>query len=328
MDWGTQSQAGGKGTFKEAWKLRWDPGFAIRLIEAGVLGTTIEQAAAGKLGQLARASNDLKELAGYLQDAMLAELGDAAAQLVRQIESAAAVAADVTLLMQTLPKLASLLRYGNVRQTDEGLVREIVDGIVPRITAGLGGAVGSLNDEAAAAMEQHLRATHGAVELLENPAHTTDWLDSLRRILDQDTVHGLVRGRCARILFDAGKLPSDQVASRLSLTLSRGNDPAQGARWLEGFLSGSGLLLIHDQKLLGLIDTWVEQINPDIFQELLPLLRRTFATFPSGERRQIGQMVVDGVSSQGATAALALNIDRARAERALPLLKLILGAKP
>jgi Family of unknown function (DUF5682) len=326
IDWGTpQAQAGGKGTFRETWKLRWEPGFAIRLIEAGVLGTTIEQAAAGKLRQLAAASTDLRVLAGYLQDAMLAELGDAAADLIRHVENAAAVAADVTLLMETLPQLANLLRYGNVRQTDLTLVREIVDGIIPRITAGLGGAAGSLSDEAAAAMEQRLRETHAAIELLENAEHLAEWLDCLRRILDSESVHGLVRGRCARLLLDAGKIDPADIARRLSLTLSRGNDPAQGARWLEGFLSGSGLLLIHDEKLLGLIDEWVDQIDAAIFQELLPLLRRTFTTFPAGERRQIGQLLAQGRSVNGSSAKEGSDIDPARAEKALPLLKLILG---
>ena len=328
IDWGTPDvQAGGKGTFREVWRLRWDAAFAIQLIEAGVLGTTIEQAAAAKLRQLAGASNSLAELAGFLQDAMLAELGDAAAELVRQIENAAALTADITLLMQTLPQLASLLRYGNVRQTDATLVREIVNGIVPRIIAGLGGAVGSLNDDAATAMEQHLRAAHAAVELLDDAGHTAGWLDCLRRILDQESIHGLIRGRCARLLLDSGNIAPEEVARRLGLTLSRGSDPSQAARWLEGFLSGSGLLLIHDEKLLGLIDGWVAQIDGAIFQELVPLLRRTFATFPSGERRQIGQMLTAGTVA-GGRGAFTLAIDRARAERALPLLKLILGVKP
>jgi hypothetical protein len=326
IDWGTaQRQGGGKGTFHEIWALRWEPTFAVRLIEAGVLGATIEQAAGAKLRQLASGATGLKELAGYLRDAMLAELGDATAELVRRIENAAAVAADVALLMDTLPQLASLIRYGNVRQTDQTLVREIVGGIVPRIIVGLDGAVSSLNDEAAAEMDERLRGTHAAIELLENPEFLADWVECLRRILDHDPVHGLVRGRCARLMLDAGKLPVEEIARRLSLTLSRGNDPAQGARWLEGFLSGSGLLLIHDQRLLGLVDEWVERIDPAVFQELVPLLRRTFATFPSGERRQIGQMLNRGRTSSGMDTDGEVEVDRIRAERALPLLKLILG---
>ena len=296
-----------------------------------MLGTTIERAAGGQLRKLAAESKNLRELAGWLQDAMLADLGGAAAALAQEIGNAAAVAADVTLLMETLPSLASLIRYGNVRQTDEGMVRQIVDGIVPRIAVGLGGAVASLNDDAAAQVEQHLRAAHGAIELLEDERHTKDWLDALARTLPHDGVHGLVRGRAARLLLDAGRVDVAEVARLLSLTLSRGGDPGQGARWLEGFLSGSGLLLIHDARLLSLIDDWVGQINADVFLELVPLLRRTFATFAGPERKQIGQLVAKGAASSaapaGGVAVAAPGINHERAARALPLLVQILGGK-
>jgi hypothetical protein len=328
IDWGTPAHAGGsaKGTFHEIWRLRWDPGFIVKLIGAGALGNTIEAASAAALARAARETSNLRQLAEMVQDAMLANLGDAAVALVRQIENVAALATDVALLMQTLPPLTNLVRYGNVRQTDEALVRHLVDGIVPRITAGLGGAVSSLNDEAAAMMEGHLRSTHAAVEQLDASQHTGDWLDALARILEHDTVHGLVRGRCARLLLDANRIDTPAVAQRLGQTLSRGTDPAHGARWLEGFLSGSGLLLIHDVKLLGLIDAWVADIAPDVFEELLPLLRRTFSTFPPPERRQIGQLLAAGTGGSGivkrADGDEAINHERA--ERALPLLVTIL----
>src|SRR5207248_8367933 len=107
--------------------------------------------------------------------------------IVQTFQNSSAVASDVTLLMQTLPQLAAVLRYGNVRQADESMVRQIVDGIVPRITINLGGAVSSLNDDAAAQMEQLIRATHSAIELVESQEHTTAWLDCLARIIDQDS---------------------------------------------------------------------------------------------------------------------------------------------
>ncbi len=329
IDWGTpEPNRGGKGTFHELWRLQWDPSFAIRLIEAGVLGTTIERAAGAKLAQLAREAPDLRSLAAHLQDAMLADLGEAAKALVRQIENAAAISSDVALLMETLPSLASLIRYGNVRQTDETMVRHIVDGMMPRITVGLGGAVSSLNDDAAEQMAQLISSTSDALGLLESEAHLEDWFASLTRITDQDTVHGLVRGRCARLLLDANRLDTEGVSQRISRTLSRGNDPAHGARWLEGFLRGSGLLLIHDPKLLRLIDEWVVEIQPGTFEELLPLLRRTFSTFPKPERKQLGQLVKSRTTAEHQTQAITSDtLNHDRAARALPFLLQILGGE-
>ena len=324
VDWGTPDESGrGKGTFHELWDLSWEPGYAVKLIEAGPLGNTVEAAAGAALAKVAAETADLRSLADRLGDAMLADLAVAAAALVRRIEDVAAVATDVPLLMRTVVPLASLVRYGNVRQTDAELVRTIIDGIVPRVTAGLGGAVGSLNDEAAAAVERDVRGFDGALRQLEATEHLAAWQAALLRVVDQDSVHGLVRGRGARLLLDAGQLSTDDVGRRLGQTLSRGTDPGQGARWLEGFLTGSGLLLVHDPKLLALVDGWVAGIGPEVFEEVLPLLRRTFTTFPAPERRQIGQLASGGRKPAAAAVAADLNADRAA--RALPLLVAILG---
>ena len=221
-----------------------------------------------------------------------------------------------------------MLRYGNVRQTDATMVREIIDGIVPRITVGLGGAVASLNDDAAATMLGHIQQTHRAIELIESDEHTNDWIDALKRVADQPAVHGLVRGHCVRLLLDAGKINREEAARQMSLTLSRGTEPSQAAQWLEGFLAGSGLLLVHDAKLLAMVDDWVTVIPADIFTELLPLLRRTFAAFERPERRQIGEAVLQGKRETMRTAATSDDIDDARGRRAIPLLLTILGGKP
>ena len=55
-------------------------------------------------------------------------------------------------LMQALPPLASVLRYGNVRQTDTAMIAQVVDGLAARVCIGLPGACAALNDDAAAEM--------------------------------------------------------------------------------------------------------------------------------------------------------------------------------
>ena len=262
-----------------------------------MLGNTIEQAAGAKLRKVAADSKDLRELAGHLQDAMLADLGDAAQALAQEIGNAAAVAADVTLLMQTLPSLANAdpLRQRAADRRGDGPPHRRRHRPAhhrrPRRRRREPQRRRGRRDGAA-----HPRDARRRSSCSKSESHTKDWHDALARTLPHDSIHGLVRGRAARLLLDAGRIDAAEVARLLSLTLSRGADPSQGARWLEGFLSGSGLLLIHDAKLLSLIDGWVAHIQPEIFEELVPLLRRTFSTFPAPERKQIGQMLSKGVS--------------------------------
>ena len=54
-----------------------------------------------------------------------------------RVEAEAAVASDVTQLMDALPPLANVLRYGNVRKTDTAMVAHAVVGLVARICVGL-----------------------------------------------------------------------------------------------------------------------------------------------------------------------------------------------
>ena len=223
--------------------------------------------------------------------------------------------------------LVNVARYGNVRGTDSGMVGHSITGLVARITVGLPAAVSSLNDEAAAEMDKRIVSVNGAIGLLQDEEHETAWRDVLRRLADLPNLHGLIAGRSTRILLDAGRFTHDDAATRMSLALSRGGDPALAASWTEGFLQGSGLLLLHDERLWRVLDDWVTNINGETFQTVLPLLRRTFSTFPPAERRQMGRRVSKG----GVTTAKISGdgdgerFDDARAARVLPLIRKILG---
>lgn len=115
------------------------------------------------------------------------------------------------------------------------------------------------------------------------------WLETLRGLCDRPGLHGLIEGRLTRILFDAGEL--GDVSARMSRAMSPGHPPARAAAWVEGFLTGGGLLLVHDSRLLGLVDGWLTGLPADRFTEVLPLLRRTFGGFAAPERRAIGERV-------------------------------------
>ncbi|MFG1975888.1 DUF5682 family protein [Nonomuraea fuscirosea] len=113
------------------------------------------------------------------------------------------------------------------------------------------------------------------------------WMGTLRGISDRQDLHGLIEGRLTRILLDSGEL--DDAGDRMSRAMSRGQAPARAAAWVEGFLSGGGLLLVHDPRLLGLVDDWLTGLSGEQFIDVLPLLRRTFGGFAAPERRSIGE---------------------------------------
>ncbi|MHB9108885.1 MAG: DUF5682 family protein [Armatimonadota bacterium] len=292
IHWGVQEQVTGKlGTFHELWRLQWQPEFAVAIIEASRWGNTVHDAAAGFARAAADNAKNLETLTTLLDRVLYAELPDAAGHVMARLQAMAAVASDVPSLMAALPPLANILRYSDVRKTDAEMVADVVDGLVARVCIGLPGACASLDDEAAGAMFTHLVNVDGAVGLLRNDEYTALWREALGKLLDQQGLHGLLAGRSCRLLHDDGLIPPDEVARRLGLALSQAVEPLHAGNWVDGLLRGSGLILLHDAELLGVLDDWVSALDEDRFTDQLPLLRRTFATFPSGERRQIGEKI-------------------------------------
>jgi hypothetical protein len=324
VHWGQPSQARGKsGTFHELWSLAWKPEMVLPLVTGSRLGTTVATAAARSVVEQAASADGLAALTPLIEVALLADLPNAIEPLVERIAAVAAVGADVPALMGALPPLARVLRYGNVRGTDVAAVATVVDGAVERICIGLPSAAASLDDAAATAFAALLDQAHAAVALLDDAGDRDDWRAALARVADLDGVNGLVAGRSCRLLLDEGVLESADATRRMRLALSPGAEPAGGAAWVEGFLRGSGTVLLHDDDLFAALDGWVEEMPAEAFETVLPLLRRTVATFTAPERRSIGERVRSG----RAAATAETGIDAARADLVMPVLELILGAR-
>jgi Family of unknown function (DUF5682) len=325
IDWGDLAEAtGARGTFHELWDLQWQPEYAVRLIEASMWGTTLAEAGTAHVRDAVAKAEDLGTITRLVEATLLAELPEATADVMRAFQKRAAVGTDVVQLMDALPPLARVVRYGNVRDTDIDAVSHVVDGLVIRITVGLAGAVSSLDDDAAQQMTASVSSVHGALALLDRDDLRKRWEHALGAVAERDDVHGLVAGRAARLLTDGGTLPADEASRSFSMALSPGTDTARAAAWIEGFLSGGGLVLVHDDALLGVLDDWVAAVDDDAFTRSLPAVRRTFATFAPAERRQLGERLRRGARTTAVTDP-GDDLDHERAAKVLPLLAQILG---
>ncbi|MFV8188571.1 DUF5682 family protein [Streptomyces sp. AF1B] len=342
IGWGEPAVSrGSTGTFRETWRLRWEPELSVRVAEAGVWGTTVFAAATAKAEADALGAQALAEVTGLAERCLLAELPDALPVVMRILADRAALDTDVGHLAQALPALVRSLRYGDVRGTDTGALAGVATGLAERVFVGLPPACAALDADAAEEMRRHVDAVHGAVGLLADvpaPQHRDlrgRWHSVLRVLSVRDIVPGVIRGRTVRLLLDDGELGQDEAARLMGLVLSPGTPPGDAAAWIEGFVgggSGGGMLLVHDERLLGLVDAWLTGVPADAFTDVLPLLRRTFSAYEPGVRRTLGELVRRGPGRRaGVTAAgsgipgFAADLDSERADAVLPVVRMLLG---
>jgi hypothetical protein len=314
---------GSSGTFRETWRLRWDPELAVRLVEAGAYGTTVEAAAVAVVRHRAEQATVLVELARLVDACLLAELPAALADVLTALASRAAVDADVVHLMDALVPLVRAARYGDVRSTDRSSLVAVVDGLLRRVSPGLGVAVSMLDDEGAAAFAERLTAVQAALVVVEGEADARQWSEAVAGLADRSDVHGLVRGRAARLLHDGGTWSAAELGRRLSQALSYGTPAGDGASFVEGVLAGSGTLLLHDRELLDTVDGWIASLDGSAFADVVPLLRRTFGSFEPAERRLLGEMVRREQAAN--VTAVYGELDPDRVQAVLGTLRQLLG---
>lgn len=325
IEWGEKTTARSKGTFKEVWRLSWAPSLVLDIVDASRFGNTLESAATRKLSDTASDAT-LQELSEQLDLALLSDLPTAGRYLLTRIDHAAAAAQDTADLLATIPNLVRIVRYGDVRDTDATAVLSILQHLATRTHIELPSAVSGLNEEAATRLASLLRNYASALRTLDDDAITSDFQNALRRITARTSAHPTLGGISVRLLRDANQLASEEVATHFSFALSPGRAPLDAANWLEGFLAGSGSILVHDRPLLALIDQWLSTLNDDVFNNIIPLLRRTFGAFTSPERKRIGMAIAQGLSPSSASPSPTedLAIDAARAQPAIETVRKLL----
>ena len=300
VNWGSTEYTAGKGTFKEHWQLRWQPELTIQLLEKAPWGNTVAEAAAAWLGHQASESKNLGQLSELLQKALPADLPQGINALLTKLDRLASGSSDVRELMQAFTPLVQVRRYGNVRNTDTETVARILDVLLARIVAGLPAAVTGIDTDSATALSSEIDQVNSALLLLENEEDTALWHKALFSIYEAESSHPLVAGWCCKLLYQARFISSEEAAKGFSKALSAGANTEYSTGWIEGFLSGSATTLILDDEIWGILDAWLGALSAEHFQEVVPILRRTFSNYANPEKVQLAQKAKgDNVAGAG-----------------------------
>ena len=269
IHWGQQLDAGrSRGTFRENWRLTWQPEYAIELIENLIYGSTIEQAATACLVEKLQNTQSLPQLGELIMDALTAQLSEAAEQGIQYLQEHAAQSSDCRSLLQTLAPLSNILRYGEARAIDTEQLANLFSQISVQGSLALPYASHQLDKEAALGMKQTMLEADSALNLIytdENEEIAT-WHEALSKLLTEDKATRLLVGLALRILYEAAYLPSEKIVNFIQRQLSPGTKVIEAADFFEGFFEGIGTRLIYDENLRQAVDTWLTFLEEELFR--------------------------------------------------------------
>ena len=327
ISWGTFLPSSGRGTFRENWKLCWDPVFSVRLNEAIRFGPTLQRAAYNSAIEQVEQAKTIADAAKLVEQCLFANLIQAAEQAITRLESLAVQGNEVNFLINAVIPLVNILRYGTARPIPELTLKALTVSMINEALIRLPYATQNLDEQEAGAMMKRLLDFHHAMALLNEQELVSRWYGLLKSLSHANTCSPCIQGLATHLLFDNGQLGTDELHNKLASVMSYGTPPLACAQWIEGFLSGSAEMIIVDDTLFSIMDKWLMSLSEESFMETIPLIRRAFSSFGLSQRHRLLSKVRSGFTAilQGVNEPLTeLDEGREYFELALPLLATIL----
>ena len=306
------------GSFSENWKLKWKPEYSIRVIEASMWGNDVEDATLNFIINSVRTEKKLEKLSDLLEQLLKADLPMALSALLQQISHLSVLQSDVDQLMTLVPNLIDAMRYGSARKLEVPQIEEILNNVLPRIMIGLPAACIDIDEEQANEMYEKIQRLNHSILTLQNSSFLQDWFQVLIKIAEHHSSQTLINAQVHRLLFERNIYAAEKISTKMHYQLSMNVPAMDQAQWVEGFLHGSGMILIHHFPFWKIVDDWLEEVEEHRFMEIVPILRRTFSEFSDAEKKKLSYFARHG-RQEKAVEKRSLNQERIRV--IMPLLE-------
>lgn len=298
VPWGEQLDTSSRGTFREKWRLEWQPEFAVALVENLVHGNTIAQASGNKLSEDIASQTDLSQLADSIRRALEAGLDRTADFGLVRLSEQATHTDNALAFLKSISPLIHLQRYGTARQMALDKVGELVYELTVKSAIALPYAIKNISDDEALEYHTQLAQAHSALKLCQDDVLMSEWWQAFGHIVYASECHPMVRGQIVRLLYQEGRLSATDLTALLQKALSPAMPAWQSARFFEGFFAGAINHLLYDKLLLSAVQAWLMELDEADFTEYLPLFRRVFSELDSSERKRLLDAVFGGVDSE------------------------------
>ena len=289
-------------TWSEKWTLMWSPEAEIALVEAVLLGETVEVATAFALRQRLVAARSVRDAAAVARMAGVCDLPTTLEQAQLAIANLAAESTTFDDLAEAAHELALTVRYGDVRRFSVEPLLPLVEQLFREAALHM---MGSANCDDGTALG-YLEAIHHLNRISQELSELVDealWEKELMALSNSDAHNPILSGFACALLLERGAIDDDELATELARRLSPGIDADLGAGWFEGLSKRNRYALLSRLSLWRHLEEYIGALEPDEFKRALVFLRRAFESFSAHERRQIAENLGEVWGVHGETAS-------------------------
>ncbi len=292
-------------TWGESWKLQWSPEHEIALVEAVLLGETVELATAYKFKQQLDSATGIAAAADVVRDACQCGLAASMDLARKRLQELAAVSSDLAAIAHAATALSQVVRYGDVRKFDPAPLLPLIDELFVQGALALFPAA-NCDNAAAALLTEAIEALNRISLEHHERVEGELWVTQLRKLSDADDRNPLLSGFACAVLLERGLIETADLAREVSRRLSPGIPADLGAGWFEGLSKRNRAALLARQALWVELAAYVQSLDDEQFKRAIVFLRRAFGGFSPHQKRQICENLAElwGVHADQAKEAL------------------------
>jgi hypothetical protein len=273
-------------TWAERWSLQWTPEAEIAIVEAVLLGETIELAVAFKFKQALEKCASVAEAAAIIREACECGMGGSI-ELARQtLQRLANDSSDFVALAGATYQLGLVIRYGDVRQFDSEPLKPLLEQL---FLEGALALVGASNCDLTAAKAMLIGINELNKVALDYTSLVNEplWIAELQKLASADHLNPLLSGYACALLVERNIISNEELAREVSRRLSPGISADLGAGWFEGLAKRNRYALLTRLALWEQLANYVASLTEDEFKRALVFLRRAFGDFSPAEKNSI-----------------------------------------
>ncbi|AIQ12952.1 hypothetical protein PDUR_14300 [Paenibacillus durus] len=303
-------------SWKEEWILQWTPESEIRLVEATLLGETVELACAYALQRKLETSTSLGEASKRIAEACLCGLTAQMMAGMQTLQRLSSDSRDVVAIAAATGDLSAVMSYGSLRRIDTEPLGPLLEQLFLRGCLFLEEASGC-NDEAASGMAAAIEELNAVAQRHSEGVDEALWVRSLGNLAMRDDRNPKLSGLACAILLERGELSAEEAGAEVSRRLSPGISPELGAGWFEGLAMRNRYALLSRLSLWEELDRYIAGLDEEQFRRALVFLRRAFSSFSPREKTMAAELLGEIWGVDGEQAAEAVTGELREDEHAM-----------
>jgi hypothetical protein len=200
-------------TWAEAWHVQWTAESEIQLVEAVLLGETVELATAYKFKTILDKCASIAEAAEMVRDACQCGLMQSMELARRRLQELAAVSSEFAAVAHAAHQLGQVIRYGDVRKFDPAPLVPLVEQLFVEGALALFAAA-SCDNAAAKALLIGIDELNKVCLEFHDRVDEPLWVERLQKLADADDRNPLLSGYACAILLERGLIANEASPAR------------------------------------------------------------------------------------------------------------------